>query len=143
MSVQSNQSDQEIDSNSTFVGKGLTTKKQQNNNKLDEDQRDSSGLHNLQEPNCSNNAQPNNFAHALPWSWRKEKSSGFITSNGLDKTVQPGEFVLRALFAEFAVHVEKKTDAVLSSELVEKPLSKLLQKGEDPAFDQLITGNYY
>jgi hypothetical protein len=83
-----------------------------------------------------------NVSHALPWSWRKERPTGFATATGVDRSVRPGEFVMRALFAEFAAHVEKKTDAVLSPEAVEKSLSKLLQRGEDPAFDQLLTGKF-
>lgn len=82
-------------------------------------------------------------SHSLPWSWRKEHSAIFVSANGLDKSVRPGEFVLRALFAEFTSHVEKKTDAVLSPDAVEKPLSKVLQRGEDPAFDQLLTGKLH
>ena len=52
---------------------------------------------------------------------------------------KPGEFILRTLFAEFAVLAQKKIDLVLSSEPLERPLSKSLQRGEDPIFDQLLT----
>lgn len=52
---------------------------------------------------------------------------------------KPGEFILRTLFAEFAVLAQKKIDLVLSSEPLERSLSKSLQRGEDPIFDQLLT----
>jgi hypothetical protein len=55
-----------------------------------------------------------------------------------DMDIKPGEFILRTLFAEFAVLAEKKIDLVLSEPL-KTPLSKSLQRGEDPIFDQLLT----
>lgn len=73
---------------------------------------------------------------SLPWNSAKR-----ITSTlPIDKTIRPGEFVLRALFSEFALLAEKKIDAVLSQEAAEKPLNKLLQRGEDQIFDQLLSG---
>lgn len=73
---------------------------------------------------------------SLPWNSVKRHTS----SLPIDKTIRPGEFVLRTLFSEFALLAEKKIDAVLSQEASEKPLSKLLQRGEDPIFDQLLSG---
>ena len=73
---------------------------------------------------------------SLPWNSAKRITS----SLPIDKTIRPGEFVLRALFSEFALLAEKKIDAVLSQEAAEKPLNKLLQRGEDPIFDQLLSG---
>lgn len=73
---------------------------------------------------------------SLPWNSAKRIAS----SLPIDKTIRPGEFVLRALFSEFALLAEKKIDAVLSQEAAEKPLNKLLQRGEDPIFDQLLSG---
>ncbi|RWS16502.1 protein furry-like protein [Dinothrombium tinctorium] len=72
----------------------------------------------------------------LPWNSRKDRMSNTQTA---DLNSKPGEFLLRTLFAEFALLAEKKIDVVLSSEPLEKPLSKSLQRGEDPVFDQLLT----
>ncbi|XP_054160326.1 protein furry-like isoform X2 [Oppia nitens] len=58
---------------------------------------------------------------------------------GMKSDPKPGEFILRTLFAEFAVLAQKKIDYVLSSEPLERPLAKSLQRGEDPVFDQLLT----
>ena len=52
---------------------------------------------------------------------------------------KPGEVILRKLFHEFTVLTEKKIDTILTSESLEKPLAKWLQRGEDPIFDQLLT----
>lgn len=73
---------------------------------------------------------------SLPWNSAKRITS----SLPIDKTIRPGEFVLRALFSEFALLAEKKIDTVLSQDAAEKPLNKLLQRGEDPIFDQLLSG---
>ncbi|RWS23768.1 protein furry-like protein, partial [Leptotrombidium deliense] len=72
----------------------------------------------------------------LPWNCRKERMSNF---QSVDLNSKPGEFLLRTLFSEFALLAEKKIDVVLSSEPLEKPLSKSLQRGEDLVFDQLLT----
>lgn len=56
----------------------------------------------------------------------------------IDTDVKPGEFVMRTLFADFTVLVEKKLEAVMSESL-ERPLSKSLQRGEDLVFDQLLS----
>ncbi|KAG7228776.1 hypothetical protein INR49_008554 [Caranx melampygus] len=51
---------------------------------------------------------------------------------------QAREFVIKSLFAEFAVLAEKKIEMVMAEPL-EKPLSRSLQRGEDAQFDQLIS----
>ncbi|XP_076134284.1 protein furry homolog-like isoform X3 [Alosa pseudoharengus] len=56
----------------------------------------------------------------------------------IDPELKPGEFVIKSLFAEFAVLAEKKIEVVMAEPL-EKPLSRSLQRGEDPQFDQLIS----
>lgn len=75
--------------------------------------------------------------------WNSTKKDRIAASNlPIDKNIRPGEFVLRTLFSEFALLAEKKIDAVLTQEAADKPLSKLqLQRGEDPIFDQLLSGN--
>lgn len=62
-----------------------------------------------------------------------------VDSGLVSDEIKPGEFVLRTLFSEFGVLAEKKIDLVLSSEALERPLSKCLQRGEDPVFDQLLS----
>uniref|UniRef100_A0A3Q3JHT0 Furry homolog, like n=1 Tax=Monopterus albus TaxID=43700 RepID=A0A3Q3JHT0_MONAL len=56
----------------------------------------------------------------------------------VDPELKPGEFVIKSLFAEFAVLAEKKIEMVMAEPL-EKPLSRSLQRGEDAQFDQLIS----
>jgi len=74
----------------------------------------------------------------MPWYNRREKYlQPFGDSNGKD--IKPGEFVVKTLFAEYTLLAEKKIDAVLTKEPLEKQISKSLQRGEDPIFDQLLT----
>uniref|UniRef100_A0A4W4H5B2 Furry homolog, like n=1 Tax=Electrophorus electricus TaxID=8005 RepID=A0A4W4H5B2_ELEEL len=61
-----------------------------------------------------------------------------MSSITIDPEHKPGEFVIKSLFAEFAVLAEKKIEVVMAEPL-EKPLSRSLQRGEDPQFDQLIS----
>ncbi|XP_037685694.1 protein furry homolog-like isoform X3 [Choloepus didactylus] len=56
----------------------------------------------------------------------------------IDPDVKPGEYVIKSLFAEFAVQAEKKIEIVMAEPL-EKLLSRSLQRGEDLQFDQLIS----
>uniref|UniRef100_A0A8V5FUA5 Uncharacterized protein n=1 Tax=Melopsittacus undulatus TaxID=13146 RepID=A0A8V5FUA5_MELUD len=56
----------------------------------------------------------------------------------IDPDVKPGEYVIKSLFAEFAVQAEKKIELVMAEPL-EKLLSRSLQRGEDLQFDQLIS----
>ncbi|KAM6206707.1 protein furry homolog-like isoform 4-T4 [Sarcoramphus papa] len=68
--------------------------------------------------------------------WEKR---GLIMSNiTIDPDVKPGEYVIKSLFAEFAVQAEKKIEVVMAEPL-EKLLSRSLQRGEDLQFDQLIS----
>ncbi|NXE44842.1 FRYL protein, partial [Casuarius casuarius] len=68
--------------------------------------------------------------------WEKR---GVIMSNiTIDPDVKPGEYVIKSLFAEFAVQAEKKIEVVMAEPL-EKLLSRSLQRGEDLQFDQLIS----
>lgn len=61
-----------------------------------------------------------------------------MSSITIDPELKPGEFVIKSLFAEFAVLAEKKIEMVMAEPL-EKPLSRSLQRGEDAQFDQLIS----
>ncbi len=73
----------------------------------------------------------------LPWGAPKERPR-FPGGFNIDPEVRPGEFVMRTLFAEFTVQVEKKISAVMA-EPIERPLAKSLQRGEDAQFDQLLS----
>ncbi|XP_063231705.1 protein furry [Bacillus rossius redtenbacheri] len=73
----------------------------------------------------------------LPWGAHKERSP-YPPCVNIDMDIRPGEFVMRTLFADFTVQAEKKMEAIMAESL-EKPLSKILQRGEDPQFDQLLT----
>eukprot|EP00058_Branchiostoma_floridae_P025945 XP_002611435.1 hypothetical protein BRAFLDRAFT_63933 [Branchiostoma floridae] len=67
----------------------------------------------------------------------REKQSLRAVTN-IDPEIKPGEYVLRSLFTEFTVQAERKIEVVLAEPL-ERPLSKSLQRGEDPQFDQLLS----
>ncbi|XP_056593394.1 protein furry homolog isoform X1 [Triplophysa dalaica] len=56
----------------------------------------------------------------------------------VDPESKPGEYVLKSLFANFTTLSERKI-RIIMAEPLEKPLSKSLQRGEDPQFDQLIS----
>ncbi|XP_060753685.1 protein furry homolog isoform X3 [Neoarius graeffei] len=66
-----------------------------------------------------------------------EKGPGTMMSINVDPESRPGEYVLKSLFANFATLSERKIRLVMAEPL-EKPLTKSLQRGEDPQFDQLI-----
>ncbi|KAM8939841.1 protein furry homolog-like isoform 1-T1 [Pelodytes ibericus] len=70
------------------------------------------------------------------WTW--EKRSVIMSNITIDPDVKPGEYVIKSLFAEFAVQAEKKIEVVMAEPL-EKLLSRSLQRGEDLQFDQLIS----
>ncbi|KAM8801691.1 protein furry homolog-like isoform 3-T3 [Rhynchonycteris naso] len=66
------------------------------------------------------------------------KKNIIMSSITVDPDIKPGEYVIKSLFAEFAVQAEKKIEVVMAEPL-EKPLSRSLQRGEDLQFDQLIS----
>ncbi|KAK3531900.1 hypothetical protein QTP70_034408 [Hemibagrus guttatus] len=67
-----------------------------------------------------------------------EKGPGTMMSINVDPESRPGEYVLKSLFANFTTLSERKIRLVMAEPL-EKPLTKSLQRGEDPQFDQLIS----
>uniref|UniRef100_A0A670J0X9 FRY like transcription coactivator n=1 Tax=Podarcis muralis TaxID=64176 RepID=A0A670J0X9_PODMU len=67
-----------------------------------------------------------------------EKRSVIMSNITIDPDVKPGEYVIKSLFAEFAIQAEKKIEVVMAEPL-EKLLSRSLQRGEDLQFDQLIS----
>ncbi|KAG8224236.1 hypothetical protein J437_LFUL002692 [Ladona fulva] len=76
----------------------------------------------------------------LPWGARKDRgaaTAGAGLLGAADMDARPGEFVMRTLFAEFTLQAERKIEAVMA-EPPERPISKSLQRGEDPQFDQLL-----
>lgn len=81
----------------------------------------------------------------LPWSSNNRASlaTGGYASNdnmmmfGTTDNLRPGEVVMRILFADFTQQAEKKIEGVML-ENSEKQISKLLQRGEDLQFDQLL-----
>lgn len=95
---------------------------------------------------------PMNFGstrvHLLPWS---QHNRSFLTTPNVlaalettanspnpETSARPGEIVMRYLFADFTQQAEKKIEAVMC-ETADKNLSKLLQRGEDSQFDQLLS----
>ncbi|XP_057312815.1 protein furry homolog-like [Hydractinia symbiolongicarpus] len=80
-------------------------------------------------------------ASMLPW----QRGQLAATSTQFDlpllksvEEINPGEYVLQTLFSEFTHLAEKKIDRLMK-ESFERPLSKSLQRGEDPQFDQLLS----
>ncbi|XP_011494859.1 PREDICTED: protein furry [Ceratosolen solmsi marchali] len=82
----------------------------------------------------SNSSKVSIVTVVFPWGAQKEiMKSQQIEDNNL----RPGEFVMQSLFADFTIQAEKKMEAVMTE--TEKPLSKVLQRGEDSQFDQLLS----
>ncbi|XP_065059033.1 protein furry homolog-like isoform X2 [Rhopilema esculentum] len=85
---------------------------------------------------------PGTNHHPLPWQravpFAFEGIPNLNSNPSASDDLNPGEFVLRALFTEFTVLAEKKIERLLKEPL-ERPLSKSLQRGEDPQFDQLLS----
>ncbi|XP_075901775.1 protein furry homolog-like isoform X4 [Nelusetta ayraudi] len=77
-------------------------------------------------------------ASVTPHSWERHNVAAAMSNITIDPELKPGEFVIKSLFAEFAVLAEKKIEMVMAEPL-EKPLSRSLQRGEDAQFDQLIS----
>ena len=67
--------------------------------------------------------------------WRHD--NGNHDNRNEDCNKKPGEYILQTLFLEFCSVAEKKIEQVLGEPL-EKSLTKSLQRGEDPHFDQLL-----
>ncbi|XP_058831172.1 protein furry isoform X5 [Topomyia yanbarensis] len=80
----------------------------------------------------------------LPWNTHNRASVVHTSASvaidmmaAFDGTMRPGEIVMRTLFADFTVQAEKKIEIVML-ESSDKNLAKLLQRGEDSQFDQLL-----
>ncbi|XP_053176419.1 protein furry homolog isoform X1 [Scomber japonicus] len=67
-----------------------------------------------------------------------EKGPPAMMPISIDPESKPGEYVLKSLFANFTTMSERKI-CIIMAEPLEKPLTKSLQRGEDPQFDQLIS----
>ncbi|XP_055323770.1 protein furry isoform X11 [Sitodiplosis mosellana] len=79
----------------------------------------------------------------LPWGTQSRSciaaTAGIIDMQQTsDSSLRPGEIVMRTLFAEFTQQAEKKIELVML-ETSDKNLAKLLQRGEDAQFDQLLS----
>lgn len=60
------------------------------------------------------------------------------TDFNLETSMRPGEIVMRNLFTEYTYQAEKKIEAILL-ETPDKNFGRLLQRGEDQQFDQLLS----
>ncbi|CAH1170054.1 unnamed protein product [Phaedon cochleariae] len=100
-----------------------------------------SGSHSATSPGLepkSNFTSIANRGIVLPWGAQKERIS--YSGQYMELDMRPGEFVMRNLFADFTVLAEKKIESVMTEpQVMEKPLSKSLQRGEDAQFDQLLS----
>ncbi|XP_077578629.1 protein furry homolog [Stigmatopora nigra] len=59
----------------------------------------------------------------------------------VDPESKPGQYVLKSILADFAVASERKIRVTVAEPPV-KPLSKFLQRGQDPHFDQVTTAHF-
>ncbi|XP_065113196.1 protein furry homolog-like isoform X3 [Paramisgurnus dabryanus] len=90
-------------------------------------------------PVSNSSASRRGTSPSAPPIWEKRSIHlANMSSITIDPELKPGEFVIKSLFAEFAVLAEKKIEVVMAEPL-EKPLSRSLQRGEDAQFDQLIS----
>lgn len=93
----------------------------------------------------ANNANTSVRLSLLPWNTHNRSSvvvppsvsASIDMMAASDGTLRPGEIVMRTLFADFTVQAEKKIETVML-ESTDKTLAKLLQRGEDYQFDQLL-----
>ncbi|XP_028321443.1 protein furry homolog isoform X2 [Gouania willdenowi] len=67
-----------------------------------------------------------------------EKGPPTMMPISVDPESKPGEYVLKSVFVNFTTISERKI-RIIMAEPLEKPLTKSLQRGEDPQFDQLIS----
>ncbi|XP_062241737.1 protein furry homolog isoform X4 [Platichthys flesus] len=67
-----------------------------------------------------------------------EKGPPAMLPISIDPESKPGEYVLKSLFATFT-NVSERKIRIIMAEPLEKPLTKSLQRGEDPQFDQMIS----
>lgn len=114
---------------------------------LDEDQvfGDGPGLVNLEQiRNPHFISITSNRNTLLPWGAHNRSSIAACNLTGAidfapgDGNLRPGEVVMRALFADFTLQSEKKIETVML-ECKDKSLAKVLQRGENTQFDQLLT----
>lgn len=71
-------------------------------------------------------------------STQREKGPPAMLPINIDPDSKPGEYILKSLFANFTTLAERKI-RIIMAEPLEKPLTKSLQRGEDPQFDQVIS----
>ncbi|XP_074842355.1 protein furry homolog isoform X7 [Carettochelys insculpta] len=69
---------------------------------------------------------------------QREKGPPAMMPISVDPDSKPGEYVLKSLFVNFTTQAERKI-RIIMAEPLEKPLTKSLQRGEDPQFDQVIS----
>lgn len=67
----------------------------------------------------SSSASRRHTALSVPLSWEKRSAHAAVMSSiTVDPELKPGEFVIKSLFAEFAVLAEKKIEVVMAEPLV-------------------------
>ncbi|KAM8710624.1 hypothetical protein ACLKA7_017276 [Drosophila subpalustris] len=78
--------------------------------------------------------------NVLPTSYNQAEMHATSATCHMELTAapRPGEIVMRNLFSDFTAQAEKKIELVML-ESADKNLSKLLQRGEDQQFDQLLS----
>lgn len=70
-------------------------------------------------PVSSSSVSRRRAAPSAPLSWEKRSAQAAVMSSiTIDPEAKPGEFVIKSLFAEFAVLAEKKIEVVMAEPLV-------------------------
>lgn len=70
-------------------------------------------------PVSSSSVSRRRAAPSAPLSWEKRSAqAAAMSSITIDPEAKPGEFVIKSLFAEFAVLAEKKIEVVMAEPLV-------------------------
>lgn len=95
--------------------------------------------HDVRQNNLTTTSMHNSFKGTLlPWGATKDRSTHPSAGPSIDMDIRPGEFVMRTLFADFTLQSERKIESVMFDQQ-DKQLLKVLQRGEDAQFDQLLS----
>ncbi|XP_058793249.1 protein furry isoform X2 [Phymastichus coffea] len=101
---------------------------------LEQEGSDVASVHTASTSASGNESISSKVTVVLPWGAQKETMKPQQLG---EMDLKPGEYVMRSLFTDFTIQAEKKIEAIMTEN--EKPLSKVLQRGEDPQFDQLLS----
>lgn len=82
-------------------------------------------------PVSSSSVSRRRAAPSAPLSWEKRSAqAAAMSSITIDPEAKPGEFVIKSLFAEFAVLAEKKIEVVMAEPLVSSSQTSVCSEGK-------------